>query len=208
MSRKKRKEIRSEMSRIISRLDDRWIAAASRELSGRLGKLIDEELPDQIEHVLAWMSFFPGEVDLTAFIDEQLDKRRIYLPRTLPDRSMSFISIGKDWLTAMQTGQFGIPEPGTASGDVYDPSWARETAVITPGLAFDKEGGRLGRGAGYYDRFFASPPMMDSFKVGVCWSLQLVSEIPLESHDVTMDWICHEEGWIKSGFTYDEDFDE
>lgn len=208
MSRKRRKEIRSEMNRIISRLDQRWLQAASRELCANLSRLIEEELNDDVEHVLAWVSFFPGEVDLSSFINQQLDKRRIYLPRMLPDRSMTFISIGKDWLSSMQSSEIGILEPGSHSGETFDLKWARETVVITPGLAFDKEGGRLGRGGGYYDRFFARGPMMQSTKIGACWSLQMGEEIPVESHDVIMDWVCHERGWVKTSFAFEDDFDE
>lgn len=208
MSRKKRKEMRSAMDRILSRLDQRWLLAASHELCGHLSKLIDTELTEEVEHILAWVSFFPGEVDLSSFINQQLDKRKIYVPRILPDKSMTFLSIGKDWLSSMQSGHFGIPEPGTSSGQPYDLAWARETVVLTPGLAFDRGGGRLGRGGGYYDRFFARPPMMESVKVGVCWSLQLDEEVPFESHDVMMDWICHERGWLKTGFKFEDDLDE
>ncbi len=208
MGGKRRKELRGEMKRILARLDRRWLVAASHELSNHLCTLIDNEISDDIEHILAWVSFFPGEVDLTSFINQQLDRRKIYLPRTLPDKSMSFVSIGKDWLTSMQSGAFGIPEPGTASGETYDLQWARQTVVITPGLAFDKEGGRLGRGSGYYDRFFSRGPMMESVKIGICWSLQMVDLVPTESHDTLMDWVCHERGYARTSFTFEEDEDE
>ena len=208
LSKRRRREIRGEMKRILTSLDSRWIEAASHEVCLNLSRLVDEEISEDIEHVLAWASFFPGEVDISAFINQQLDKRRIYLPRVLPNNSMSFISIGKDWLNNMEAGNFGIPEPGLSSGEVYDYRWARQTAVITPGLAFDKSGARLGRGGGYYDRFFANEGMMNSIKIGVCWSLQLDQELPVESHDVFMDWICHERSALKTGFSFDEDFDE
>lgn len=208
MGGKQAKELRREMRRILSSLDERWLQAASRELCVNLSKILNEEIPREIDHVLAWVSHFPGEVDLTDFINEQLDRRQIYLPRALPDRNMSFISIGKDWLTSVAAGQFGIPEPVATSGQIYDPKWAHETAVIVPGLAFDDQGSRLGRGGGYYDRFFSKPPMMQSIKIGVCWSLQLTKTISTESHDAIMDWVCHERGFLRSGFEYDDSFDE
>lgn len=208
VSQKKRKQLRGEMNRILSRLDRRWLAAASRELCAQLSTLIETEISEEIEHVLAWVSYFPGEVDLTSFIDQQIDKRKIYLPRALSDKSLAFISIGKNWLSSMEAGSYGIPQPGSGSGISYDLQWARETAVITPGLLFDREGGRIGRGGGYYDRFFARGPMMDSTKIGVGWSLQIVDLLPTESHDVFMDWVCHERGFIRTGFGFEEDEDE
>jgi 5-formyltetrahydrofolate cyclo-ligase len=58
--------------------------------------------------------------------------------------------------------------------------------IVVPGLAFTAEGNRLGRGAGFYDRFLAGIPA-NTVKVGVCFEFQRVSEVPQESHDVKMD---------------------
>ncbi|MBX7143664.1 MAG: 5-formyltetrahydrofolate cyclo-ligase [Oligoflexia bacterium] len=196
------------MKKVLGRLDDRWLQAASRELCAQLTRLVETEIPRDIEHVLAWVSFFPGEVDLSKFITEQLDKRNVYLPRTLPDHSMNFISIGKDWMGRMESGHLGIPEPGEQSGKLYEPAWSHQTLVVVPGLAFDSQGSRLGRGGGFYDRFFARPPMIESVKVGVCWKLQIVESVPTESHDMMIDWICHEEGWVRTGFEEDDSFDQ
>lgn len=200
--------LRNEMKKVLGRLDERWLQAASRELCTQLGNLLEHEIPRSIEHVLAWVSFFPGEIDLSKFITEQIDKRHVYLPRSLPDHSMNFISIGRDWLGQMESGVLGIPEPCLQSGRVYDPSCAHETLVVVPGLAFDGQGNRLGRGGGYYDRFIARPPMIDSVKVGVCWKLQILESVPTESHDMMVDWICHEDGWVRTGFEEDDGFDQ
>lgn len=60
--------------------------------------------------------------------------------------------------------------------------------VIVPGLAFDQNGARLGRGKGYYDRFLQSHPQ--SLVVGICADFQLKNRIPVEKHDVLMDFMC------------------
>lgn len=67
--------------------------------------------------------------------------------------------------------------------------------ALVPGLAFDRNGGRLGRGRGYYDRFLQN---WNGIKVGVCWSHSLVSEVPMEEHDVKMDWIATEDEFIQT----------
>lgn len=192
------KELRQEMRRILASLDARWIEAASRELNGKLAELIDNTLECHIAHILAWIPYFPGEIDLTSFITEQLDKRAVYLPRVSPDHSMTFIAAGYDWRENMAAGFFGIPEPNQELGRVFEAAFAPASAVIVPGLSFDRHGNRLGRGGGCYDRFFSLPEMRSAVKIGVCWSLQVVPAVPCQSHDMPVDWICHERGCFKT----------
>ena len=59
-----------------------------------------------------------------------------------------------------------------------------DVAVI-PGLAFDRKGGRLGRGKGYYDRLLSKLP--DCRKLGMCFDFQMVDAVPAEAHDIKMD---------------------
>lgn len=62
--------------------------------------------------------------------------------------------------------------------------------VIIPGVAFDRNGHRLGRGKGYYDRALAG---FKGLKIGVCFSEQfLKNDLVTEAHDVPMDWVVTE----------------
>jgi 5-formyltetrahydrofolate cyclo-ligase len=83
-------------------------------------------------------------------------------------------------LSELVPGRFGIREP--AAG----PALAPLDLIVVPGLAFTTEGSRLGRGAGFYDRFLSAIPAT-TVKIGVCFEFQRVSELPQESHDVKMD---------------------
>jgi len=62
---------------------------------------------------------------------------------------------------------------------------------LVPGVAFDKRGGRLGNGAGYYDRLL-SQVRADCLLVGICYESQLVSDVVTEPHDVFMDYVITE----------------
>ncbi|NDC36791.1 MAG: 5-formyltetrahydrofolate cyclo-ligase [Proteobacteria bacterium] len=197
MGKRVKAELRREMRKVLANLDRRWLQVASRELCRNISTLLDQQKERPIEKVLAWVNFFPGEVDLSTLINEQLDRREIFLPQ-LRDGKMQFSSVGKDWLRTMSQGELGIPEPSMSSGRIFSPADAVNTAVLVPGLAFDSSGGRLGRGKGYYDTFLGRSPLFDLLKIGVCWSLQKLSEIPMESHDAYMDWVVTEEGVIKS----------
>ena len=192
MGGKRKKEMRAEMKRVLANFDLRWINAASGEISNRLSQLI-AELPVEIEHVLAWSSFFSGEVDLSRFIEQGLESYSIYLPRVLDDCSMTFVSIGDDWLENTQPGVFGVPEPTAESGSIYLPENAASTVVLVPGMAFDRRGSRLGRGKGCYDRFLSRAGMVDAIKIGVCFSLQIQPDVPTDSFDIVMNWVCCED---------------
>ena len=195
---KKKSELRNEMTRILAALDERWLGAASRELSGKLEQLIETKLGRPVEHILAWTKFFPGEPDLSSLIFSQLDSRSVYLPRSLPDRTMDFISIGRDWHMEAEAGAYGILEPKDNGGANYDLQNAARTVVLIPGIAFDRKGNRLGRGKGYYDIFLGMPEMEEAIKIGICWSLQIADKVPVKDNDVPVDWICHEEGYIET----------
>lgn len=205
MGGKTRKQLRKDMRRILNALDERWVKAASGELCTNLVDLFENEISEQIEHVLAWVPFFPGEPDLTRFINETLEKRIVYLPRIYKDRQMTFTSIGRDWLEKLAPGVFGIPEPLQDYGVEYDPeALPQHTAVIVPGLAFDKHGDRVGRGRGYYDTFFSRGNMREALTIGACWELQVVDEVSSQSHDCDIHWICHERGVINTDERVDE----
>ena len=202
---KRKNELRADLKRVLANLDPRWIHAASREVCTHLSGLLDRLDSPRIEHVLAWVSFFPGEVDLSHFIDEQLSKRAVYLPRVAEDATMKFVSIDQQWSENVAAGMFGIPEPRESGVEPYNPLWAKSTAVIVPGIAFDESGRRLGRGKGHYDRFLNGSQMMTAAKIGVGWTLQVIQEVPTEAHDTELDWICHERGVIQSGPRFDEE---
>ena len=57
--------------------------------------------------------------------------------------------------------------------------------AIVPGMAFDPQGHRLGRGRGYYDRFL--PLIPQAYKIGLCFPFQLVGNVPTEPTDIAMD---------------------
>lgn len=60
--------------------------------------------------------------------------------------------------------------------------------VITPGLAFDRSGCRLGRGGAYYDRFFSSS-RLNAMRCGFAFDEQIIDEVPMEEHDKKVDMI-------------------
>ncbi len=129
---------------------------------------------------IASYSPLPGEVDLAAVVRGRPDLNWVY-PKVI-GQHLTFHPGAN--LTA---GSFGILEPTDRSPEV---PLQRIDAFICPGLAFDKSGGRLGRGRGFYDRLLAQA-RPDALKIGICFPEQLVPDTFPEAHDIPMDEVIH-----------------
>jgi 5-formyltetrahydrofolate cyclo-ligase len=106
------------------------------------------------------------------------DGKRLLLPRIVGDH-IEAADVGEGTVAAV----WGIREP---SGAAVDPTII--DLVIVPGVAFTVDGGRLGHGKAYYDRFL---PLVRAVTVGACFDEQIVDELPLEPHDVRLDHVVH-----------------
>lgn len=91
----------------------------------------------------------------------------------------------------LETGRFGILEPKASlrRSSQHRVSAEEIDVILVPGVAFDANGGRLGHGAGFYDRFFSR---CDGVRVGLAYECQLVDAIPMADHDVRVDWLVTE----------------
>ncbi len=121
------------------------------------------------------------EVDTTELIEHHKRKKRILLPSVKGD-DIELHEYGMFDTTLI--GDFGITEScGTLFTD-YDSI----DLVIVPGMAFDKNGNRLGRGKGYYDKLLSR---IKAHKVGLCFDFQMVNSVPTQPHDIRMDEVIH-----------------
>ena len=124
------------------------------------------------------------EVDVRMLIEKAAcEGKKVYLPVVTGSESIEL----RRWMpeTMMTTGAFGISEPiGTEiSQEEY---WNIDLAII-PGMAFDKEGHRLGRGKGYYDRLLTRLPQAQL--CGICFRFPLLPTLPHEAHDINMNTV-------------------
>lgn len=63
-------------------------------------------------------------------------------------------------------------------------------AVVVPGVAFTKDGARMGRGKGFYDKYLSKNEFR-ALKIGVCFKEQVLDGLPVEPHDVKMDVVIY-----------------
>lgn len=127
------------------------------------------------EKILMYHSL-PDELSTRRFLAKWGKRKKFFLPRV---NGVNLEILPYDE-TRLELGSFHIEEP--TGNDLTDP--ATIELVVVPGVAFDRQGRRLGRGKGYYDRFLQSSR---ATKVGVGYEFQLIDEVPSEPHDINMD---------------------
>lgn len=120
-----------------------------------------------------------SEVNVMPLLQKVLDAGlTVVVPKTLKKRQM--LNLVLTDLKNMEGGIFNTYHPKDAieyTGE-YD-------LIIVAGLAFDKQGFRIGYGGGYYDTFLADQDA--AMKVGICYPFQIVESVPVESHDIQLD---------------------
>ena len=92
--------------------------------------------------------------------------------------------------TELRPGPWRIPEPDPARCDLAAP--ADIDFILVPGVAFDPDGGRLGYGAGYYDRLLAAWPAPLPALVALAFEIQIVPAVPVLAGDHRVDLIVTE----------------
>jgi len=113
--------------------------------------------------------------------------KRVALPRMENGRMVMRLVTST---TPLAQGAFGIQEPPATATEVIP---SELNLVLTPGLAFDLKGGRLGQGGGDYDRLLAAVGP-NCTKVGWCYDFQIIEGVPVEPHDQRVDLIATPKG--------------
>lgn len=156
---------------------DEAIAAAERVFS-RLERTAAFLLADKI---LLYHSL-PDELSTRSFLEKWHSRKHFYLPRV---NGVNLDILPYD-NSRMHIGAFNIEEP--TGDDLTDISEIE--LIVTPGVAYDRNGNRVGRGKGYYDRLLAETRAV---KIGVGYDFQLIDDdIETDVHDVQVDIIITE----------------
>ncbi len=179
----KKNSIREEIARRLSSIP-------ARELAGKQAKIEERllEFANYLEARSVLLYLPPGTGVDTKNILAQTESMQKSIILPLFDRGDSAFQLLKlqSIATDLRKGYHGQPEP--------DPDKCRPVLVdeidiaFIPGIAFDEKGGRLGPGDGKYDRLIPKLPNT-ARKVSLAFEEQLVSQVPMESHDKYVDII-------------------
>jgi 5-formyltetrahydrofolate cyclo-ligase len=183
---------KSDMRRAV-RLRIAAMTRAERELADAAvcAHLDDLILELDADFVVAYLAL-ADEVRLDAFLS-QMDGRgaQVLVPRVMVRGQIGLV-VWKPGLRLVPDLE-GVPAPEEGA------AWpAGRGLVVVPGRVFDTEGGRVGRGLGYYDRFLeiARPQVTVA---GTAYDCQVVERVPREPHDAGVEWLVTETGRRRCG---------
>lgn len=150
-----------------------------------VARWLEERRPELVVGFLA----MGDEIDMTPLV-ERLPGIRFALTRTAPGSQLTV----HDFASPRELHRFGFEQPAAGSPPL---SPVDVDVVLVPGLAFGLDGARLGRGAGYYDRFLQG---LDADTVALTTTDRIRTDIPLEPHDARVGWIATEAGVTRTGW--------
>jgi 5-formyltetrahydrofolate cyclo-ligase len=175
-----KKQLRKEIKEEKKRQHPEVLASSSSALLEQI-----ERHPYFINsHTILMYHSLHDEVQTHAFVEKWYKEKKVLLPVVRGDILELRHYTGKDCLVK---GAFNIEEPAGENFTQYNEI---ELSII-PGVSFDRQGNRLGRGKGYYDKLL---PLLHSYNIGICYHFQARLEIPSEPFDKKMDEVWTEEG--------------
>lgn len=147
-------------------------------------KIINNEYYKKSNVIFFYVSF-QGEVDTHELIKYSLNiGKTICVPKVISKKEgMEAIKI--NFFNELKNGKYDILEPKDSCNKIYTNDIE---LILMPGVAFDKNGGRIGYGGGFYDRFLNK---IDSRipKIALAYDFQVFENIPCEEHDIKVDGI-------------------
>ena len=172
-----KKALRAEIRAKKRAMTEEQIEVASR----RLGILFaDCEQYRQAKTIYGYLPY-NQEVRTVPILERALaDGKRVAVPKVYGDR-MKFIYMTD--LNRVEKGYANIPEPVDDEPVAEDPT----ALVLMPGLAFDREGHRIGYGGGFYDKFLAEGPEHPT--VALCYEFQMLETLETEEFDIPVDLV-------------------
>jgi len=124
------------------------------------------------------------EVETRPMITEALKMgKRVAIPVTDIERKRIIASEIEDLDKQLCEGPYGIDQPKTEH--IREISIGDIDLIVMPGVAFDRKGNRLGRGAGFYDRFLRDASSQTP-RIGLAFDIQIVENVPILSHDIAL----------------------
>lgn len=181
-------ELRKDIKSRLAAMDDICRAEQSRKICAALTQLKEFRRSGVIMVFLS----LPHEIDTVPIILNAWQQGKTVAVPKISWQQRHMIPVQINSLeTGFSTDGFGLKNPTTGLPvPIEDIDF-----VVTPGLGFDRKGNRLGRGGGYFDRFFSNDTLK-AVRCGVCFSEQLVDEVPTVETDIPVDMLITDKEFL------------
>jgi len=180
----KRENIRSQVRTARQQLEPSTVKTVSAAVQR---ETLNLEEWHSAENICCYLAM-PVEIQTGIIITKcRAEGKQLFVPAYLKTLR-KYIPAFFDQDNEIRLGKFNILEP-------VNPKWIKAQKidlVFVPGLAFDRHGGRLGHGGGYYDQLLAQEVLLSACKVGLAFDFQMFNRLPLRTDDVPMDVIVTE----------------
>lgn len=180
------------------------IIAARDELTPNLRAHLSQQIVRQLCGLKAYQSArtvlgylnFGSELQSELWVKQALlDGKQVVLPRVNKASKHLELFVVNDLEREIAAGTWGIREPLVEQCEHFNALGSLDF-ILLPGVAFDRDGGRLGYGGGFYDKLIASLPRRPVLVAGA-FALQVITEIPQENTDHRIDWLVTENETIR-----------
>jgi len=176
-----KKALRREIGALKKAMTDAEIDQCSAELAEKFFALEEYKKASAIYGYLPYNQ----EVRTVPILERAIaDGKRVAVPKVFGE-VMEFIWL--DDLAAVEEGYCRIPEPIANEPVADEPS----ALVLMPGLAFDRSGGRMGYGGGFYDKYLSEHPGHPT--AALCYGFQMMEKLDMEEHDIPVDVVIWSE---------------
>lgn len=181
-------QLRQEMRRILQGISAEARIQCSKGVCQQLER---HDAWRQASSVLFYAAL-GDELDLGNLLETALlEKKLVALPQFDPGTGAYRASAVTTPVRELRAGRYGIPEPDSSASLI---PLKQLDLILVPGLAFDLNGRRLGRGGGYYDRLLEH---VNGLKCGVAFEAQLRDCLPIEDHDVLLNCLVTPARWLE-----------
>lgn len=192
-----RRDMREHLASFFS--DKDAVSAASDKAAGTF---LASDIYRNAKTILAFISA-ENEIDTKRIIAKALiDGKDVAVPRIIPGTSsMDFFFLRGDaeLSTQLVTGSYGIQEPAENARILDVSSFPAHAVIIMPGLAFSRDGRRLGKGKGFYDRYISriisKGKKLPYALVAFCFTFQITDAVPSDENDIRVTHICSDGGF-------------
>lgn len=178
--------LRKTVQQINKSLSDEYFASANERILRRV-----LSFPGYINasSVFIYLST-PREPETSRIVQNAfLSGKTVFVPKCVEENKMLAVRIVPD--CRLIQNRYGIPEPLNRS-DTANPE--QLDLIVVPCVSANESGARLGHGGGFYDRYLAET---DAVRLCLCFEKLLSDRIPLQPHDMRMDYLITERKTVK-----------